>query len=45
MDAADVMRANQLPELKSFGFSLASGVDVDGNLYNGREGLGRRDNN
>eukprot|EP00731_Ephydatia_muelleri_P007769 Em0004g107a len=34
LDAADVMRANQLPELKSFGFSLASGVDVDGNLYN-----------
>ena len=39
------MSANQLPRLKGFGFSLASGVDVDGNTYNGREGLGRRDGN
>ena len=40
--ATDVMNANALSELRSFGYSMASGVDVDGNMYNGREGLGRR---
>ena len=37
------MSWNKLSELRSFGFTLASGVDVDGNMYNGRKGLGRRE--